>query len=203
MASKKHESEQNWQGKQDESAVYSGELTPLQKHAAFFDRDKDGIIYPSETYQGMRAIGAGVPLSIFAAAFINGTLGPITRPGKFPSLYFPIYVKNIKKGKHGSDSGAYDSEGRFVPEKFEEIFQKHAKTNPHALTSKELEEMLQENKEPKDYGGWIGAFAEWKILYILGKDKDGFLKKEVVRGVYDGSLFLQLEENTNAKKLKN
>ena len=32
--------------------VYSSELTPLQKHVAFFDRNKDGVIYPSETYQG-------------------------------------------------------------------------------------------------------------------------------------------------------
>jgi peroxygenase len=32
--------------------VYNHELTPLQKHVAFFDRDKDGVIYPSETYQG-------------------------------------------------------------------------------------------------------------------------------------------------------
>jgi hypothetical protein len=32
--------------------VYNHELTPLQKHIAFFDRDKDGVIYPSETYQG-------------------------------------------------------------------------------------------------------------------------------------------------------
>lgn len=29
-----------------------GDLTPLQKHVSFFDRNKDGIIYPLETYQG-------------------------------------------------------------------------------------------------------------------------------------------------------
>jgi hypothetical protein len=32
--------------------VYNHELTPLQKHVAFFDRNKDGVIYPAETYQG-------------------------------------------------------------------------------------------------------------------------------------------------------
>lgn len=33
--------------------VYKGELTPLQRHVAFFDRNKDGVIYPAETYQGV------------------------------------------------------------------------------------------------------------------------------------------------------
>ena len=36
--------------------VYKGELTPLQRHVAFFDRNKDGIIYPSETYQGIPTV---------------------------------------------------------------------------------------------------------------------------------------------------
>jgi peroxygenase len=37
--------------------VYGGELTPLQGHAAFFDRDKDGVIYPAETYEGACTFG--------------------------------------------------------------------------------------------------------------------------------------------------
>lgn len=38
--------------KESEADVYNSELTPLQRHVAFFDRNKDGIIYPSETYEG-------------------------------------------------------------------------------------------------------------------------------------------------------
>jgi len=43
---------------------------------------------------------------------------------------------------------------RFVPSKFEEIFRKHARTHPDALTSDELREMLKANREAKDYSGW-------------------------------------------------
>ena len=32
---------------------------------------------------------------------------------KVGAFKFPIYVKNIHKGKHGSDSGVYDANGRY------------------------------------------------------------------------------------------
>ncbi|TKW20789.1 hypothetical protein SEVIR_4G112000v4 [Setaria viridis] len=190
------------QGSSSVAGVYGGELTPLQGHVAFFDRDKDGVIYPAETYQGFRAIGAGVALSAVAAVFINGGLGPKTIPenGKTPRLKLPIYVKNIHKGKHGSDSGVYDANGRFVPEKFEAVFKKHAHTRPDALTGMELQELLQANREPKDFKGWLGGFTEWKVLYYLCKDKEGFLHKDTVRAVYDGSLFERLEKEVKSKE---
>ncbi|PAN25124.1 hypothetical protein GQ55_4G290400 [Panicum hallii var. hallii] len=185
--------------------VYKGELTPLQRHVAFFDRDKDGVIYASETYEGFRAIGAGVPLSAFSALFINGLLGPKTIPEneKAPAFKLPIYVKNIQKGKHGSDSGVYDANGWFVPEKFEAIFKKHAHTRPDALTGKELQELLKANREPKDFKGWLGGFTEWKVLYSLCKDEKGFLHKDTVRAVYDGSLFERLEKDRKSKESTN
>lgn len=48
---------------------------------------------------------------------------------------------------------------RFVPSKFEEIFNKHAHTNANALTSEELQSMLKANRVPKDFGGWFGLFS--------------------------------------------
>nr|XP_043625923.1 probable peroxygenase 4 [Erigeron canadensis] len=176
----------------------------LQKHVSFFDRNKDGVIYPWETFQGFRAIGSGILFSLVGVVFSHISLSGKTRPGKkFPNLLFPIEVQNINMGKHSSDSGVYDTDGMFVPSKFEEIFSKYAHTTSDALTKDELHEFIKGNREPKDYGNWIGGIAEWNILYRIGKDKDGLLQKETIRSVYDGSFFEKLEEEkTNSSKKK-
>ncbi|XP_022775688.1 probable peroxygenase 4 isoform X2 [Durio zibethinus] len=176
----------------------------LQKHVAFFDRNHDGLVYPWETFEGFRAIGAGYFLSMIGAFFINVALSRKTRPGKYPSLLFPIEVKNIHLAKHGSDSGVYDSQGRFVSLKFEEIFSKFARTHSSALTSDELMAMLKANREPQDYKGWLTSWTEWMTLYNLCKDNRGLLRKETIKAVYDGSLFEHMErERASAKKKAN
>ncbi|KAK4779801.1 hypothetical protein SAY87_015907 [Trapa incisa] len=174
----------------------------LRKHVSFFDRNGDGTVYPWETFKGFRAIGCGIPLSTVASIFINVGLSHKTRPGKFPSLLFPIEVNNIARAKHGSDSGVYDTQGRFVPEKFEEIFTKYALTHPDALTSEELNRMMKANRDPKDYGGWLAGYTEWKILYLLCKDKSGLLQRDTIRAVYDGSLFQLMEQRCAAAARK-
>ncbi|XP_073065987.1 probable peroxygenase 4 [Primulina eburnea] len=184
------------------STMENNNLNVLQKHIMFFDRDNDGIIYPSETFQGFRAVGCGIFLSSLASLFINVSLSRKTRPGKPFSFKFPIEVKNIQLAKHGSDSGVYDKQGRFVSSKFEEIFAKHAVARPDSLTSKELESFIKSNREPKDYAGWLAAYVEWNILYMLCKDKNGLLHKDVVRNAFDGSLFERMAEERSIKEAK-
>ncbi|OEL18129.1 putative peroxygenase 4 [Dichanthelium oligosanthes] len=167
-------------------------MTELQKHVAFFDRDHDGIVTFDETYQGLLDVGLGAVPAKASAALINAALGPKTRPDNSNSSRLDIYIANIQKGKHGSDSGAYDAQGRFVPAKLDEMFAKHAKTVPNAMSEDEMEEMLKANQESNDFQGWLGAKAEWEMLYKLAKDKDGRLQKDTVKAVYDGTLFYQL-----------
>ncbi|OMO94000.1 Caleosin [Corchorus olitorius] len=171
--------------------IFPNDQNVLQKHVAFFDRDNDGLVYPWETFEGFRAIGAGYLLSIASSIFINMALSGVTRPGKSTNLLFPIEVKNIHMAKHGSDSGVYDSDGS-----------KFAGTHDNALTGDELKAMLKANREPKDYKGWLAGYAEWITLYNLCKDKNGLLRKEIVKAVYDGSLFEQMERERAAAKKK-
>ncbi|KAI3831924.1 hypothetical protein MKX03_022296 [Papaver bracteatum] len=180
---------------QSEEPLMNNSQTVLQKHVAFFDRNKNGVIYPCETFKGLRAIGHGMGTSLFTALLINVLFSGKTRPGKFPSLLFPIVVKNIARGKHTTDTGVYDSEGNFDPVRFEEIFQKHSKAHANALTSDELWYLLKANRAPNDFFNWFINWTEWKfLLYPVAKDKNGLLQKETIRGLYTGDLFYQLEQ---------
>ena len=65
--------------------------------------------------------------------------------------------------QHGSDSGAYDPEGRFVPQAFENMFSKYAKTHKGALTLGELFGFMHGQRCAADFFG-VSA-THWFFLH--------------------------------------
>ncbi len=91
--------------------------TVLQQHCDFFDRDGDGVIWPLDTFWGFYMLGFGVPLSLLCVFIIHSNFSYPTVHSWLPDPFFRLYVDNMNKAKHGSDTGTYDNEGRFISQK--------------------------------------------------------------------------------------
>ncbi|KAL3426113.1 hypothetical protein PVAG01_02904 [Phlyctema vagabunda] len=173
--------------------------TVLQQHCAFFDTDSDGVIWPLDTYRGFYALGYGFILSLVALVVIHANFSYPTVQGFLPDPCFRIYIARIHKDKHGSDSGTYDNEGRFIPQKFEDIFAKYASGDKQGITGKEIIRYIQGQAVIMDPIGWGAAAFEWLATWILLWPEDGRMKKEDIRRIYDGSLFYDMAARRNKK----
>ncbi|KAJ5981964.1 hypothetical protein N7451_012064 [Penicillium sp. IBT 35674x] len=143
--------------------------SPLQQHILFWDRDGDGMIFPWDTYNGIRELGFNIIFAILATLIININFSYPTRLAYswFPDPWFRVYVPSIHKAKHGSDSGTYDPEGRFLPQLFENLFPKWDQDDD--------------------------ALFEWGTTGLLIQKNDKVYREDL-RAVYDGSLFWKIRE---------
>ncbi|RGB43761.1 Caleosin related protein [Rhizophagus diaphanus] len=175
----------------------------LQQHVEFWDTDHDGVITPLDTWKGFRKLGFSLAFSAVAVGIIHGGFSYPTQKSWIPILgnpLFNVYVDTLSKAKHGSDSETFDTEGRFVPEKFEEVFSKYDRDNKGGLSLKDITQVIRGNANVFDPFGWTSAVFEWGTLYLLC-EKDGIVYKEDVRSCYDGSLFFKMLE-TGEKRQK-
>ncbi|KAK3672791.1 hypothetical protein LTR78_007377 [Recurvomyces mirabilis] len=179
-------------------------MTVVQQHCSYWDKDADGIIWPSDTWRGVRAWGWNWFLSAIAVFIINFNLSYPTIPGSIlPDPFFRIYLKQVHKCKHGSDSQSYDAEGRFVPQNFENLFAKYDSGNKGGLDVYDVARALKGYRFAFDFFGWSAAMFEWLAVYFLLWPEDGIMRKEDVRRVFDGSIFQQKADEYAEKCARN
>ncbi|KAH9861735.1 hypothetical protein J1614_011488 [Plenodomus biglobosus] len=176
---------------QNDWAKKHSHQTVLQQHCDFFDQDHDGVLWPQDTFVGFHRLGFGVILSLVAVFVIHANFSYPTCSGWLPDPFFRVFLTNIHKDKHGSDTGTYDHEGRFVPQRFEDIFAKYAAGRDY-LTIWDLSNILKGQRCIADPIGWGGALFEWLATYLMLWPEDGRMLKEDIRGIYDGSIFYTL-----------
>ncbi|KAI8587773.1 Caleosin related protein-domain-containing protein [Geranomyces variabilis] len=171
-------------------------LTPLQKHVGFWDRNKDGLIYPWETFAGFYALGFNPLLALVSAlAFHILHVGYPTHSSWIPNPLLPVEIANIHRAKHGSDTESYDTAGRFVREKFEQTFAAYSSVEgKEGLTFSDIRHMWVGNRNVGDVIGWSFQVFLWAFLWALAADAEtGVLHKEDVLRQYDGTLYYELE----------
>ncbi|BFZ57790.1 hypothetical protein PYCC9005_004844 [Savitreella phatthalungensis] len=170
--------------------------TVLQQHCAFWDRDKDGIIWPLDTYRGFRDLGLNFVISFLAIFIIHGGFSypTVLRRSFVPDPLFRIYLDAINMGKHGSDTGSYDSRGYFRPEVFESMFERYASTKA-GFTLGDIGRMVSGQRLLLDPFGWSAAIFEWWIVVLLTWDcRTGICAREDILGIFDGTLFWQIKK---------
>lgn len=67
----------------------------------------------------------------------------------------------MHKAKHGSDTGTYDTEGRFIPQKFEDFFAKYG-GGKDGLTAYDIWNAIKGNRLMMDPFGWSAVILECK-----------------------------------------
>lgn len=161
----------------------------LQQHVSYWDPNNDGIVSPYDTFLGVRAWGWSIFLSLVVVLIIHPTLSYPTVPGLLPDPLFRVYLRNIHKDKHGSSTMTYDTEGRFRPQNFEDIFAKYDRGDKGGLDAWDVLRMMKGYRLVMDFFGWAAVAFEWFATYLLLWPEDGVMKKDEVRRIYDGSIF--------------
>lgn len=190
--------------------------TALEKHVAFFDRNKDGLLTPSESWEGFRSLGYGLFMSLLGTFLVHFFLSYPTLDSWWPDPFFTIHLKNIHRCKHGSDSAVYDEKGEMREDRLQWLFANFARPTPSMVPAEkgpgtmlskshqtigfwEGVQMIYYNRDLWDWSGWLAAIIEWSFMYVLAAEK-GRVSVEAIRGQYDGTLFYELEQRENSLK---
>eukprot|EP00877_Chromochloris_zofingiensis_P005194 jgi/Chrzof1/14676/Cz09g11210.t1 len=177
--------------------------TPLMQHLDFFDWNKDGKIYVWETFYTLTQLRfAWEPFNtiisfwvalIFHLAFAFSTWDMI-----WPDPFLTIYTKNAHRMIHGSSSKTTDHEGRFIPEKFEQIWTKYDSSGRGRLSFGDIVSLVYNQAQLGDVFGIAATAFQWFLAWWLFHDEHWQLRKNDVRGLYDGTAFYRLADRNGS-----
>ncbi|CAD6890500.1 unnamed protein product [Tilletia controversa] len=177
-------------GDADDYKKNTSALTTLQRHVAFFDADLDGVVFPWDTFLGFYALGFGFLLSLIAVNIIHPPFFYQTQPGWIPDPRMPLYIANMHRDKHGSDSETYDRRGHFQKQRFDAVFEDWSSApQKDALNLSDVLAMCWGRRNIFDFFGIFAFFFEWGSSYMLLWPQDGYVTKEDMHGIIDGSIF--------------
>jgi len=173
----------------------------LERHARYFDPDHDEAITPTQTLNGMTALGLPWLIAAPLTVLINGFLGLLTRQ----KASLSISVPDIARGKHPFESGVFGPGGELDEAAFEELFTAPNARQPRdRLTYRELRALVVRRGDPKRPFGVVGSLlarvfsaAEVFTLFCLASDCQKLLGDQVLpamsrknlRRFYEGRLF--------------
>ncbi|QIW96302.1 hypothetical protein AMS68_001820 [Peltaster fructicola] len=180
-------------------------MSPLQKHCAYFlPNPEANIIFPIDTYRSVRAWGWNLFLTLLTVFIIHGGLAYFSQPEGMllPDPRFGVYISNIHRAKHGSDSGSYNSHGAYRRELFNDFFNYYDKDGKGGLTLSELYSAWRGQRIVFDPFGWSASAFEWVATYLLLWPEDGVLRKKDAEGVFDGEIFWTVKEKEDERRVK-
>ena len=172
-------------------------LTPLERHAAYFDPQRTGLIRFGQTYRGLRDLGVSRGWSATLASIIHAALGRRTS-GEVST----IRIANIHRGKHDSDTGVFDAEGKLVEARFDALFASIAHTHPpDVITRNEFRAFMKANGPQSAAGGFF-SWAEAKLFFCVAADTDKTedgkkvpaIRRATLRAFYEGKLLPRVRE---------
>lgn len=173
--------------------------TVLQQHCTYFAQSRSGtdIIYPLDTYHACRAWDWSIPLCLFFAGAIHFVQSYGSCPNAIlPDPFFRIWIGNLHKNKHGSDSNTFDNEGGFQTAQFERFFDKYGSVTVNekgekGMTKWDVWRGLRRQALALDFFGQVSAFFEWLFTYIFISPPDGILTQTDVQNICNGSAFIE------------
>ena len=183
-----------------EARLARTDVTPMQKHASFFDTDDDGFVSMLDTYRGCRAMGVGVILSALAMLVIGLGISWATRDHPFQALW-RFDIKNAARSKHGSDIGVYDREGHVDEDRFDRFWQRWDPDGTGYLTWPTIWKRIRTDHDVLDLYGMSASVFEWGFLYWVAAEKGKGLSRDAAHKSYDGTIFLELQKRYHRQRV--